>query len=269
MPATDRVAPERGIQGALGLAGSSVSGRTTWTVEAYARTMRGLVAYREGALFSSPFDDWQDLVVTGQGRSRGVEAFVQHRTDRLAAWLGYTLARTDRQFDEVNGGEWFPFRYDRTHDISASAVYTANKRFDLSASWTFGTGDAVTLPRAEFESPRFNSGNVSDWVQAMATGGFSNGSQTATAFSSRNGFRLPAYHRLDLGATLYFRRGTRPHALALNVYNAYNRKNTFITLLQDQRGDYNPNTGTQERTRQLTGIAIFPVLPTLSYQFAF
>ncbi|WP_412068817.1 TonB-dependent receptor plug domain-containing protein [Rubrivirga sp. IMCC43871] len=109
----DSIGPQRGTQVALGLAGSSRSGRTTWTLEGYWRAMRGLVAYREGAAFTTPFDDWQELVVTGDGTSRGLELFVQHRTDRLTTWLGYTLAKTDRQFDALNGGDRFPFRYDR------------------------------------------------------------------------------------------------------------------------------------------------------------
>ena len=266
VPATARIGPERGEQVALGLAGSSGSGRTTWTLEGYGRTMRGLVAYRDGAVFSSPYDDWQDLVVTGSGRSVGVEAFVQHRTDRLSAWLGYTLARTDRQFDAINGGARFPFRYDRTHDVSAIALYSLSRRFDVSAAWSFGTGDAVTLPRAEFEGPNLSSGDVSQWANASGLYGFYG--DGATAYSTRNGFRLPSTHRLDLGATFYFRRGARPHALALNVYNAYNRKNTFLTQLESET-TVNPQTGEATTQRRLRGLSIFPVLPTLSYQFAF
>ncbi|HEX9951583.1 MAG TPA: TonB-dependent receptor [Rubricoccaceae bacterium] len=266
VPATARVGPERGTQVALGLAGSSASGRTTWTLDAYARTMRGLVAYRDGAIFSSPYDDWQDLVVTGSGRGAGLEVFVQHRTDRLSGWLGYTLARTDRQFDALNGGARFPFRYDRTHDVSAVGLWTLSRRFDLSAAWSFGTGDAVTLPRAEFEAAQLTYSNISAWANFAGLYGYASG--TGTAYSTRNGFRLPPTHRLDLGATFYFRRGARPHALALNVYNAYNRKNTFLTQLATET-TYDPETGRATTQRGLRGLALFPVLPTLSYQFAF
>ena len=258
VPATERVAPQRGRQLAVGLAGSSPSGATTWTVEGYWREMRGLVAYREGAAFTTPFDNWEDLVVTGDGRSRGLEVFVQHRADRLTTWLGYTLAKTDRQFDALNGGERFPFRYDRRHDLSTVALYELSKRFDVSAAFVFGTGDAVTLPVAEYQGTSFRYGGVDRWINPDAYG------DDVTVYGSRNGFRLPAYVRADLGVTLYFRRGPRPHALALNVYNATNQKNPFLTLLDDE---YDPETGA--RQRQLTGVALFPVLPTLSYQFAF
>ena len=259
VPATDRVGPQTGWQAAVGAAGSTASGRTTWTVETYWREMRNLVAYREGASFVTPFDDWQDLVVQGEGRSVGLEVFLQHRADRLSAWAGYTLARTDRQFDAIDRGERFPYRYDRTHDVSAVALYELSKAFDVSAAWTYGSGDAVTLPSATYRRPGYESGGVSRWIDGPSGYGSS-----ATAYDARNGFRLPAYHRLDLGATWFFRRGPRPHALSLNVYNAYNRKNPFLTLFGDET-----NESTGERERKLRGVTIFPILPTLSYQFAF
>jgi hypothetical protein len=257
----DSIGPQRGTQVALGLAGSSPSGRTTWTVEGYWRDMRGLVSYREGAAFTTPFDDWQELVVTGDGTSRGLEVFVQHRAERLTTWLGYTLAKTDRQFDALNNGETFPFRYDRRHDVSAVALYQLSRPFDVSAAFVYGTGDAVTLPVAEYRGTPFDNGSVERWVNS-SFGGFYG--QDVTVYGPRNGFRLPAYVRLDLAATWYFRRGPRPHALSLNVYNATNQKNPFLTTFSNE---YDP--ATQTETRELVGVALFPVLPTLSYQFSF
>ena len=253
----DSIGPQRGTQVAVGLAGSSPSGRTTWTLEGYWRDMRGLVAYREGAAFTTPFDDWQELVVTGEGTSRGLELFVQHRTDRLTTWLGYTLARTDRQFDALNEGERFPFRYDRRHDVSAVALYQLSRFFDVSAAFVYGTGDAVTLPVAAYNGTRFHYGSLDNWIDSRY------GEET-TVYGPRNGHRLPAYVRLDLGTTWYFHRGPRPHALSLDVYNATNQKNPFLTMLGN---DYSREDG--QYAKNLIGIALFPVLPTISYQFSF
>ncbi len=253
----DSIGPQRGTQLAAGLAGSSRSGRTTWSVEGYWRSMRGLVAYRDGAAFTTPFDDWQELVVTGEGRSRGLEALVEHRTDRVTAWLAYTLAKTDRRFDAIAGGAWFPYRYDRRHDVSAVALVRLG-RVDLSAAGVYGTGDAVTLPAATYDATFLSSGSVGYWTASVPA------SASEVAYGPRNGHRLPAYARLDLGLTLHLRRGDRPHAVALHVYNALNRKNPFVTLL-DERTD--PATGAVRQ--QLVGIALFPVLPSLSYRFGF
>ena len=254
----DSVGPERGAQVAVGLAGSSRSGRTTWSVEAYWRTMDGLVAYRDGAAFTSPFDDWQELVVTGEGRSRGLEALVEHRTGRLTAWLATTWAKTDRRFDAVAGGAWFPYRYDRRHDVSAAVLARVAPWLDVSAAAVYGTGDAVTLPAASYDATYLSSGSIDYWTATVPH------ATDELAYGPRNGHRLPAYARVDLGATVHLRRGPRPHAVSLTVYNALNRKNPFVTLL-DERTD--PETG--EVRQQLVGVALFPVLPSLSYRFAF
>ena len=257
MPA-DSVGPERAWQMALGLAGSLPNGLTTWTVEGYWREMDGLVSYRDGASFATPFNDWQELIVTGEGSSRGVELLLQHRQDRLTAWVGYTLARSDRRFEALDGGAPFPFRYDRRHDLSAVALVRLSRRIDVSALYVFGTGDAVTLPVARFDATYLNARSVDHWTESNAF------SAEETAYGPRNRFRLPNYSRVDIGATLYFRRSPRPHSLSLNVYNVTNRKNPFVTTL-DSRVD--ERTG--ERRRQLVGVALFPILPTLSYEFSF
>ena len=251
----DSIGPERGGQVAVGVAGSSASGRTTWSAEGYWRRMRGLVAYRDGASFATPAADWQDLVVTGAGRSRGVEAFVRHRTDRVTVWGSYTLAWADRQFDALDGGRRFPFRYDRRHDLSAVALVRLSRRFDVSAALAWGSGDAVTLPGALHDGTYLGDGNVESWVRT------SEAAIEETTFGPRNGHRLPAVARLDLGATLFLRRGPRPHAVALHVYNATNRKAPFVTRFESR-----PDPATGGTRRQLVGIALFPVLPTLSYQ---
>ena len=252
----DSIGPQRGRQVAVGLAGSSASGKTTWSVEGYWRSMRGLVSYREGAAFTTPFEDWQELVVTGEGRSRGVEVLVRHRADRLTAWAAYTLSRTDRRFDALASGAWFPYRYDRRHDVSAVALVRLTDRLDVSAALAWATGDAVTLPAALYDATYLGE-SVQEWALSPSY------SASELAYGARNGYRLPAYVRLDLGATWFFRRGPRPHAVVLSVYNATNRKNPFATTLED-RAD--PATGAVRQ--QLVGISLFPILPTLAYRFA-
>ena len=254
----DSLGPERGGQVALGLAGSSASGNTTWTLEGYRRRMRGLVAYRDGASFTSASSDYQDLVVTGRGWGSGLEALVRHRTDRVTAWLAYTLARADRQFDALDGGAPFPYRYDRRHGVSAVALVRLSRRLDVSAALSYASGDAITLPTATYDATELDYGNVDYWISSDAN------ARRATAYGPRNRYRLPATLRLDVGATLFFRRGERPHALALSVYNATNRKNPFLTTYETQT-----DAATGLDRQQLIGVALFPILPSLSYQFGF
>lgn len=250
VPATERVPPQRAWQAAVGVA-------RTWgpfeaSVEGYVKQMRGLVQYREGAGFFLPDRDWQDEVVTGgEGRAYGVETFVQRKAGRTTGWLGYTLAWADRRFDPVNRGERFPYRYDRRHDLSAVVMHTVSRRLDVSASWVYGTGIAATVARATYRLP--------DGPAYYGFGG------TATYYGPTNGYRMPAYHRLDLGAQWYFRRGRRERVLSLSLYNAYNRKNVLYATTEA----YDGCTDTGPCEYRMTGIAPFRLIPALSFRFAF
>ena len=247
----DRVGPETAWSVTGGVAGA---GAVSWSLDGYWRRMRGLVAYREGASFATPFEDWQELVVVGDGLARGVEALVRHDGPRLTAALAYTLARSDRQFDALNGGRPFPYRYDRRHDLEGLAVLRLGP-LDLSAVAVWATGDAITLPDASYDAALYapSIGAVSDGARSTSE---------TTSYAVRNGHRLPPTARLDLGATWHFRRGARAHALALHVYNATNRKNPFLTQLQTR-------TGPDGADRlQLVGVAVAPILPSLTYRFS-
>ncbi len=246
VPATARVRPQRAWQTAAGLAGTLGEGRYEVSLEGYYKAMDGLITYEQGAVFADPTSSWQDKVLTGgAGTSYGVELFVQRKTGRTTGWLGYTLAWTDRKFDGLNRSDPYAYRYDRRHDLSLAVSHRASERFDLSAAWVYATGHALTLPSAEY---------------ASADGGIFNPNvyDPIYYYGERNGFRMPAYHRLDLSATYYFSRQPSQHALSFSVYNAYNHKNPFFVDLVTEDGE-----------RKLKGFTLFPVLPSLSYRFAF
>ncbi|MCA0270440.1 MAG: TonB-dependent receptor [Bacteroidetes bacterium] len=253
VPATEGVPPQRAWQAALGLA-------RTWgpfevSVEGYVKQLRNLVQYGEGAGFFLPGSDWQNEVVTGgEGCAYGVETFVQRKAGRTTGWLGYTLAWADRRFDDVNRGERFPYRYDRRHDLSAVMMHTVSRRLDVSATWVYGTGIAATVARATYYLP-----NAAISPSAYGFDG------TATYYGPTNGYRMPAYHRLDLGAQWYFRRGRRERVLNLSIYNAYNRKNVLYATTEA----YDGCTDTGPCAYKMTGIAPFRLIPAFSFRFAF
>ncbi len=60
-------------------------------------------------------------------------------------------------------------------------MYKLNKKLTLSGNFTFYTGDATTFPTGQYK------------VAGITT----------PYFTERNGYRLPNYHRLDLGLTWY------------------------------------------------------------------
>ena len=102
------------------------------------------LSYKEGSsLFE--FGDWQDRVTQGKGEAYGAELFIQKKKGRFTGWIGYTLAWSTRQFDELNFGNKYPYRYDRRHDISLVGSYEINPKIQVSATWVYGTGNAITL----------------------------------------------------------------------------------------------------------------------------
>lgn len=147
LPTTDRIRPQDSWQVVVGAAQNTGEGYEV-SAEAYCKEMTNLIAYKDGSgLFE--FGDWQDRVTQGDGNSYGLELFVQKKRGRFTGWVGYTLSWTYRQFDELNSGEQFAYRYDRRHDISVVSSFTVQRDNTLSFSWVYGTGNAITLPTSQ------------------------------------------------------------------------------------------------------------------------
>ena len=257
VPATARVGPERAWHVAAGLEGGTRA--TRWSADVYAKEMDGLVAYRETAGLLRADADWQDQVTTGGGRAVGLEVALSHAGPRTSAQLAYALSRADRQFDALEDGARFPYRYDRTHDLGLAVRHRLSRRVDVSAAFVYQTGQAVTLPAETYFA---GSPNIVLTRDVLPTTGTSSGQ--VYVYGPRNGFRVPDTHRLDVGLEVFFRRGPRPHALSFDVYNVYNRANPYAVDV-DIRTD--PETG--ENRRVLVAQSLLPILPSVSYQFSF
>lgn len=133
VPTTKRILPQKGMQFAIGVAKTFYYNDELFelSVEGYYKTMSGLIEYKEGSNFLGLQTNWQDKVEVGEGRSYGMELFIQKRSGNTTGWLGYTLSWTDRQFDGLNFGKRFPFRYDRRHDIALAVTHSFSNGIDL------------------------------------------------------------------------------------------------------------------------------------------
>lgn len=247
VPSTRAVPPEQSHQVTLGLSRSFRNRTYEVRMEGYGKLMDHLVEYKQGASFSLVAgEEWDTQVETGRGWSYGGEVLLRKTRGRMSGWVSYTLSWTRRQFDGLNEGEAFPFRYDRRHDFSTTLTYDLTDVTSATATWVYSTGKAVTLPQSRYRGqPAFDDQRRSVPEEV--------------GYSDRNGFRMPSYHRLDLG--LRFQWGDRDgfHALRTGAYNAYNRKNPyFVNVTDGRRGGLDA-----------TAVSIFPVLPYVSYQFKF
>jgi hypothetical protein len=178
--------------------------------------------------------------VFGRGRAYGVEWLMKKTAGRLTGWASYTLSRTKRRFSGISNDHWYPARQDRTHDLSIVGSYKLNDKWMLSANWVFYTGDAVTFPAGKY--------TIDD--------------RTVFYYTERNGYRLPNYHRLDLGATLQLKKH-RKYSSELNfsLYNAYGRENPYTITFRESESD-------PEKTEAVQ-TSLFKYIPSISYNFKF
>lgn len=249
VPSTSFVKPQTSNQVALGVAKLY---KTNYEVslEGYYKTMNNLIEYKDGTSFLDTQQDWQDKVaVGGKGESYGAEVLVQKKTGKITGWVGYTLSWTNRQFDELNDGKWYPYKYDRRHDVSIAVTHSWNERMDLSAVWVYGTGNAVTLPTGEYTGPYTLRGDKQSAMYSF---------DRIERFDSRNSFRMRAYHRLDISFSFWKTTKWGRSKWSIGAYNVYSRRNPYYMDLTFAHGK-----------RTFAQYSLFPIIPSISWSFKF
>ncbi len=249
VPSTARVKPQQASQFAFGVA-KTYKSEYEFSAEAYYKTMNNLIEYKNGASYLSTDEDWQDKVaVNGHGKSYGLELLLQKKTGVVTGWIGYTLSKSTRQFDELNFGKEFPYKYDRRHDVSIALTRKLKKRMDFSMAWVFGTGNAITLPVENYEGASNAIGSI----------GRGNYYRDLTYYGDRNSYRMNSYHRLDLSFSWWKDKKWGQRKWTIGTYNAYSQQNPFyMDVSRDNSGN-----------KKFIQFSLFPILPSISYSFKF
>lgn len=276
VPVTDRIRPQRSHQVALGLHYDLRNPRLSFSLEGYYKKSNHILAYKEGAsFFTSLIDDlinegmgntgfqsrWSDNVTSGQGWSYGVEFLVRKEVGKFTGWIGYTLSWTRQQFDDLNFGKPFWARHDRRHDVSVVLMYSPTAKINLSLSWTFATGNAVTLPTVAYG----NYGMSEYLFETLCLHKPISSSYYVESYGEKNNFRMKPFHHLDLGIQILKPHGERFQSIfEVSIYNVYNYKNPFYYYV-DIEYDLDNNTS----KRVLKSVCIFPIIPSFTYHFKF
>ncbi|MGK0391243.1 MAG: hypothetical protein ACI94Y_004005 [Maribacter sp.] len=244
VPSTAQIKPQRSWQAALGLA-KTFGADYEVSIEGYYKKMDNLLSYKEGASFLS-FDDWQEKVEQGQGDSYGAEFFVQKKKGKTTGWIGYTLSWNNRQFENINSGEEYPFKYDRRHDLSVVVSHEFNDRISLAGTWIYGTGNSITLNEARYFSFDPSSDGFGEiYGEEVGVPG------------SKNNYRMKSYHRLDVGVNFTKQKKRYQRTFSIGTYNTYNRRNPFFIYYDD---------GNDKTFKQ---VSIFPLIPYFTWSFKF
>ncbi len=261
VPSTDRIEPQRSWQVALGAA-KTINDEYEVSLEGFYKEMKNVVSYKEGASFLSGFnDDWQDKVTQGDGQAYGLEFFLQKKKGKTTGWIGYTLSYNWRQFDEINGGRRYPFRYDRRHDASLTVSHQFTDRISASLAWVYGTGNAFTLPRYRYPvTPQ----------ETYTWGGttYVFPGQEVTVTGEKNSFRMSNYHRLDVSVDFTKKKKRFERKWTIGAYNAYNHVNPYFVLATND-AQYNDQGEFIGSERVVKEFGILPIIPAVSYSFKF
>jgi len=239
LPTTDFVKPEIADQVSLGYFKNFAENEYESSVEVYYKDMQNQVDYENGAdLYFN--EEIESQLVFGTGYAYGIEFYLKKNFGNLTGWISYTLSKTEREFPDINDGNPYSARQDRTHDFSITGIYKLSKWWTLSANWIYYTGDAVTFPSGKY----IVDGN------------------TLSLYTERNGYRMPDYHRLDIGATMILKKtATSEMSLTLSFYNAYNRKNAYTITFEESE----TNTLNTDAVR----LALFGIVPSITFNFSF
>jgi hypothetical protein len=249
VPSSKLVKPQLAYQYALGVFKNFNENLYETSIEAYYKPMYNQIEFKPGAnLFFN--QNLENEMIFGEGLSYGVELFTKKKFGKLTGWIGYTWSKSTRQFDEINQGKPYFFRYDRTHDISLVASYQFNKKWSGTLVFVYGTGNATTLPTSRFAySPGY------DLIDNEPKYSF------IDVYDKINDFRLPAYHRMDVSLT-YLQKQTDKFESSWNfsIYNLYNRANPyFIYFVPDL----------EELRIKAYMVYLFPILPSVAWNFKF
>lgn len=243
VPSTLIVRPQQAWQYSVGYFKNWLDNALETSIEVYYKDMKNQVEYREGYVPTTIQDPELDFVF-GSGEAYGAEFFINKTKGKFTGWIGYTLSWTYRTFKDLNNGNRYPAKYDRRHDLSVVASYELNKKWTVSTVFIYGSGNAITLPTNYY----FISGSV------------------VPDYSELNAYRLFAYHRLDLSA-VYTPKPKKKRkwesSWAFSIYNLYSRQNPYF-LYVDTQGDL--SQGVQAKVKQ---VSIFPILPSITYNFKF
>lgn len=238
---TDIVKPEIGTQVSLGVFRNFKNNMYETSIEGYYKKTWNQVEYGNEPVVNAN-EEIEDQFVFGTGQAYGAEFYLAKRRGDFTGWIGYTLAWTTRNFPDIDEGRTFFNKYDRRHDLSVVLQYKINERWSINTTFVYGSGQTTTPVVNRY----LISGNI------------------VNEYGDRNSYRLPAYHRMDIGATYILKDNEKRYSdLNISVYNLYSRQNPYFIF-----DDVNFNSsGTIDINAKQ--VSLFPILPTVTWNFKY
>jgi len=246
-PSDAYIKPQIADQVALGYFKNFANDNYSLEVEGYYKKVQNRIDYIDGADLIAN-NALEQVILNGQMRSYGLEVMIKKNEGRLNGWISYTLSKSQQQTpgrtateSGINNGQWYNSAYDKTHNLAVTSSYLLNEKWSFGANFSLQTGQPITYPNGQYQYLGI----------------------TVPSYGLRNENRLPAYHHLDISATLTPRKNNNRNwkgEWVFSIYNLYNRKNAAAINFRQ-----NSQTGTNEAVKT----SIFGMVPAVSYNFKF
>ena len=251
-PSTNNIKPEIADAYVIGYFKNFKNNTYEASIELYYKDLQNQIDYIDGAdLLINKYLEGD--LLTGIGRAYGLEFLFKKNRGRFNGWLSYTIGRSELKIDGINKFEWYPTRYDQTHNFKITSTYKISDRVQFSGNFVYLTGTPVTFPSSKFV------------IQGFVI--------PHNASNSRHQFRIPDYHRLDFSVTIKGKDEKKngkarknDSELIIGVYNVYNRRNPFSIYFSQGDGMVTDSYVPGEVTR-LSIIGSF--VPSITYNFKF
>ncbi len=249
--ANKNIKPQRADQVAIGLFKNFDLGLET-SAEIYYKWMDNQIDYRDNAALA--FNENLDgELLTGDGWAYGAEFYVAKTEGRSSGFISYTWAKTMRQINGISGDNPYVAGFDRRHNLSVVFTQKFSKRLLATASFVFASGQPLTTPVSKY----FYDG---EW-------------QTNYNSQERNNFRLPAYHRADIGVTLKGKEKPNKRLKSnwnFSIYNLYNRENPYALYFREIRDtDLEKFPNAQVGNTGAFQTTLFKIIPAVTWNFEF
>lgn len=246
-PSDSFIKPQIADQVALGYFKNFQEGMYSLEVESYYKEVQNRLDYIDGANLIAN-KAIEQIILNGQLRSYGLEIMFRKNEGKFNGWISYTLSKSEQQTwgrtpieTGINNGQWYNSVYDKLHNIAITSSYNLNEKWSFGANFALQTGQPITYPVGQYDYLGIN----------------------VPSYGLRNENRLPAYHHLDIAATLTPKNNKDRQwkgEWVFSIYNLYNRKNAASINFRQ-----NSDTGTNEAVKT----SIFGVVPAVSYNFKF
>jgi len=247
MPSDTYIKPQIADQVALGYFRNIKEGAYSLEAETFYKTIQNRLDYIDGANLIAN-NAIEQVILNGKMRAYGLEIMLKKNTGKFNGWISYTLSKSEQQTPGrtpeetgINNGQWYSSAYDKTHNLAVTSAYNLNEKWSFGANFVLQSGQPVTYPNGQYEYLGI----------------------TVPSYGLRNENRLPAYHHLDISATLTPRKNKDRKWKAewvFSIYNLYNRSNAASINFRQ-----NSDTGLNEAVR----LSIFGIVPAVSYNFKF